>query len=408
MPSVAIVGTEASGKTVFITCLARRYRDRNAQGVFIEPLTGKSAEYVNKNWERLNNSEWPPSTPPGDYPELRWRVHFGERSSCDLQLIDAPGQDLRQIFGLEPERCPEHLRSRAEYVRDADVVLFLFNLKDALSVRDDSVRTENQWVIKSAMDMLVSSSRPRRFCLILTQADKYEAEFKKFDNNLRDLVKQHLPELFAAHLADGDVPIFVITAVGDVKIVDSKLGKPRHVPKPDFKSRGFLKLMGWLKSSLPSGPTIEIEITPSPTTPPVPPPPPPRTGWQLWVIAGVVSVLLWRGCVSGCATAPTTTVSPPTTPAALPTKPVPVIVEHRPQSDPGLFFDAAISRGKVRNDGVFGKVIVEAWAIENGTETDRQSQTLFLNRGETANFEIKLRVRDLRNKPVIYATAVAP
>ncbi len=39
MPSIAIIGTEACGKTVFVTTLAKRLTMPGNQGVFIEPLS---------------------------------------------------------------------------------------------------------------------------------------------------------------------------------------------------------------------------------------------------------------------------------------------------------------------------------------------------------------------------------
>src|SRR5436190_300979 len=100
-PSVAIIGTEGSGKTVLTTTLARRLSTIDARGVFLNPQGVATLRYVERVWQILQDGDWPPSTPTGDLFELRWKLELIGELESPVRLIDAAGQDLRLLFGEE-------------------------------------------------------------------------------------------------------------------------------------------------------------------------------------------------------------------------------------------------------------------------------------------------------------------
>ncbi len=247
--SIAIVGTDGAGKTVLTTCLAKGFQNHSADGTWLEPLTAATTEYVEKAWEKLTNSDWPDGTIVGHSFDLRWRLHLGNGTSCALRIIDAAGQTLRHLFAEEQindfDQLDERIRPLAEYVRMADIVLFLVNLRDFAGEANTNNKVSNQWALKYAMDYLSRSSSPRRFLLVLTQIDLYRSYAKKY-GNWGKVVQHFLPYVYAAYLADGRIKGCGVCAVNSTQVIVDKEGQPRRVPARDFKFEGFTGLLKWI------------------------------------------------------------------------------------------------------------------------------------------------------------------
>ncbi len=247
--SIAIVGTEGAGKTVLTTCLAKGFQNRNSDGVWLEPLTGATARYVEQVWATLENYEWPPSTPPGQLFNLQWRLHLGDGLVSELRLIDAAGQDLRLLFAEEKiqavDQLPEQFRQLAQYVRGADIVLFLVNLKDFAGEGDAEKRIGNQWALKYAMDYLSENPSPRRFLLVFSQIDLYRAYAQQL-GHWGKVVERYLPYVYEAYLSDGRVRACGVSAVNATQVIQDGDGIARRVPADGFKSEGFSSLTKWI------------------------------------------------------------------------------------------------------------------------------------------------------------------
>lgn len=252
-PSIAIVGTEGSGKTVLLTVLAKRFGRVEDGEWFLNPLTGKTARYVEQNWEALCNGEWPPSTPAGEIVELRWRLRGRSGAAFDLHLQDLAGHDLRRLFAAEEihrgEHLPDALKAVVKKVESADIAIFLANLKDFIGEANVDQRTANGWAIKYAMDGFRAVDQPRRYCLVLTQVDQYE-ELTRTHGDWRELVKKYLPYVYEAHIKRGNADIIPVAAVRGTQVVLDDNGAPRRVPSPGFRHSGFNRLMEWLGASI--------------------------------------------------------------------------------------------------------------------------------------------------------------
>lgn len=255
MPSVAIVGTEGSGKTVLITALAKMYGRASGDQLFLNPMNRKTASYVEQAWQSLSNFEWPPSTRPGDVVELHWRMFLDEELQCDLKLCDSAGQDLRLLFAddfdVVSAGLPQSLRELAEYVRSADVVVFLVNLRDFAGEGDPDRRLGNEWTLRGAMDYLANSQCPRRWCLTFTQEDQYR-QYLETHKTWQAVAETYLPHVYGSYVHNGNGPVFAISAVGSTRIVNDERGRPRRVPDRDsgVRCRGFKPLVQWLVVSL--------------------------------------------------------------------------------------------------------------------------------------------------------------
>ena len=253
-PQIAIIGTEGSGKTVLITVLAKRFSHISADGLFLNPLDGKTIKYVESAWHTLNSGEWPAGSPLGQLFELQWELRSGVHAQvgCRLRLADSAGQDLRRIFSDDDvetaARLPAHLQTLTAYCRNADIVICLVNLKDFLGEGDQERRTESQLVIKAALQRLSApDGHHRRFWLLFTQVDQYQAVRRKH-GTWAGVAKEHLPYVYGAHVANHQVMVGAVAAVHDTQVVVDPDGMPRRVPKPGFTSRGLDEIMKWLAS----------------------------------------------------------------------------------------------------------------------------------------------------------------
>jgi hypothetical protein len=247
MPSIAIVGTQGCGKTVFITTLAIRLSTLDAQGVFLNPVGGKTLKYIEDNWRILNNHEWPASTTPGTSFTMEWKLKVGNATEYDLRLIDAAGQDLRQMFAddsiVSQDTLPKSLWPLANYCLTADIVMFMMNLKDFIGEGNDEMRVANQSALKSAMDHLRKDGH--QCCLLFTQADQFQ-NYVHAHGGWTEIIKKHLKYVWGAHLAHGEIWSCAVSAVKDTKIVVQGDGVTRRVPVPGFQSTNLEKVVGWL------------------------------------------------------------------------------------------------------------------------------------------------------------------
>lgn len=413
-PSIAIIGTEGSGKTILTAVLARRFGRLNLnrpddQLVFLNPQNVATMRYVERVWQVLQGGDWPPSTPPGELFELLWKFEVrGEDMECQVRLVDAAGQDLRLLFGEEKihrmEDLPEALRELAAYCRSADIVLFLVNLKDFEGEGDALRRTDNEAAIKIAMDYLSQVNRRRRFCVVFTQADLYRERAREKGGWLA-LASEMIPYITGAYLqslrivAEDRVPVFPVSAVNRTRIAVDDQGVPRRVPDSPFGSDGLEAVVKWMTTQV-----REIHgLQKPPPLPSVPSKPPGffqhvdqwlGQSWR-WSAAAVFIWGMIRSCSGGCG-------------PSGPTGPVPVVTEARWQKNPGLFDDTVISFGSVRNSGKAGRITVTSWVIENGSQADRRSQSFFLKAGESTRFQIELPgIYSVRNPHEVKTVATA-
>lgn len=259
MRHIAIVGTEGSGKTVFVTVLAKFFSRAGEREIFFNPL-GKTIRFVENAWNRLQAGQWPEQTTSGEMFNYEWECQFGQGESFQLKLVDCAGQDLRRIFS---DDVPEQLRPLADYVHSAQVVIFLLNLGDFVGVRDLNQVTENIYVLKNAMDTLKAAGKEA--ALVLTQTDLYDHLLQQHGSWL-EVVRTTNPLglLWGAHLRHGSVPLFAISAVADTTKADQPDGRLRRVPAESFKCQGMEAFGVWLvqaaKRAVPPQPLPPTKI----------------------------------------------------------------------------------------------------------------------------------------------------
>ena len=254
MPTIAVVGTEGSGKTVLLTTLAKRFSDGTG-GIIISPQNRATNKFVEEVWTTLNSKEWPPTTPPGDLIQLHWKVEVGKGQVGHMTVNDCAGQDLRYLFAEEGVTDPTlgpKIRALVESVQKADVVLFVVNLRDFVAENDRERLTDNQWFLQHAMEFIKRSGAHKQFCLVFTQADQYPTYLKQH-GSWKEVARSRLPQVFGAYLKQGRVEVIGVSAVRETVIVDDPIAGARRVPKPQFTSEGIDALGQWITARMRQG-----------------------------------------------------------------------------------------------------------------------------------------------------------
>lgn len=258
---VAVIGTEGSGKTVLITCLAKYLEGGGRNGYILVPTTKQTPLYVEKNWRALNGGEWPPANNSGEFIDLQWnlRVTAGDSRAerqYALRIVDCSGHDLRQFFADgqidNPTSLPPDLTPLIDFCNDAEVVLICANLDDFMSETDVERTTANQWGLKYAMDYKLKKQPNTRCALIFTQSHRYAdvpAQFGSWDA----VTAKFLPLVYSSHISSGKIPVLAMTAVNKVRQVPDESGKSRTLPGDDFGNDGFNELVNWLVDSAKQG-----------------------------------------------------------------------------------------------------------------------------------------------------------
>jgi len=248
--SVAIIGTEGTGKTVLVTTLATRFSNITDQGLFLKPTDnrGETYKYIARNWESLSKGKWPPLTKKGELFQLQWQLQANHKPVADLRMLDVSGEDLRLLFNDgqidTPEQLPEGLRRITDYLCGAQIVLVLVDMDDIVSNRNTEHARETQWVINYALDCAKKRRDQVRIALVFTKSDKYEPMAKQHGGWL-NTARKYLPLVYGNHLADGQLSVFPVAAVANTQL-DTSSGTPYQVPAPNFASQGLEELMNWV------------------------------------------------------------------------------------------------------------------------------------------------------------------
>lgn len=248
--SVAIIGTEGTGKTVLITTLAARFSRVAADGLFLSPSDsrGVTYKYVSRSWDTLSKGQWPPITKRGELFQLEWKLQEKSTPVADLRMIDVSGEDLRLLFDDgqidEPDKLSDGLRRVAAYFREAKIILVLVDLDDIVSNRNGEHVRQTQWVINYALKSSSAKGTGGATALVFTKTDRYDALIQR-EGGLEGAARKYLPLVYGNHVVDGHLSVLSVAAVADTR-VDTSSGTPRPVPAPNFRSHGLDKLMAWI------------------------------------------------------------------------------------------------------------------------------------------------------------------
>lgn len=252
MKRVAIVGVEGSGKTVMLAGMGELYSRPDAQGYFLSPKNYETANYVSDKIERMRKGEWPAATAGDELQGLDWSLKRkqGEEQRpedvCEVSFLDFAGEVYRVAFGVKDDSAfAREAESLKSYVRNADDVIVLINLKDIITygLADARVR-EAMWITNSILSFALDNKhggKVKRAAIVLSQADSY-ANTIEMCGGVRGVLSKYLP-----HVANDYGWLDILSAYAvDKTIVDSD---GHLVPACDFTTEGLRPMMVWIVGS---------------------------------------------------------------------------------------------------------------------------------------------------------------
>ena len=284
MKKVAIVGVEGSGKTVMLAGLGELYSRPDGNGCFLAPKNYETASYVAEKIARMRRGEWPTATAEDVMQGLDWtlrqRQGEGRRPAdvCEVSCLDFAGEVYRYAFvrkGAVPADLADEVESLKNYVRAADDLIVLINLRDIIirGVHEPRVQ-EAMWITNAILSYALDEEAGRktpRAAIVLSQADSY-AETIKSCGGAKGVLMQYLP-----HVANNYdwLDIFAVSAVDKTVLDDGG----NVVPAPDFQLGELHQIMDWVLDGFTRRPQARPpRVRPAPPIPekddsPIPPPP---------------------------------------------------------------------------------------------------------------------------------------
>ena len=256
MKKVAIVGVEGSGKTVMLAGLGELYSHSDENGYFLGPKNYQTASYVAEKIARMRRGEWPMATADDVMQGLDWTLrqrrgdHERPRDVCEVSCLDFAGEVYRAAFGIR-QSAPPHLGDEVlklkDYIRAADGVIVLINLRDVIVCGEHEPRVqEAMWITNGILSYALeerSGRKAPRAAIVLSQADSY-ADTIKACGGPKGVLAKYLP-----HVANNYywLDIMAVSAVDKTVLDDNG----NVVPAPDFQPTQLRMIMDWILDDMP-------------------------------------------------------------------------------------------------------------------------------------------------------------
>ena len=182
---LAVVGCEASGKTVFMAALADYYRPDNANGLCLVPENSATNRFSRALVRQMRSlRQWPSATNPDKTVEMEWSIRSDGETVANIDMLEFGGETFRAVFRGEGG---EKMRKQSEkalldYLAAADSVVVLVSIKELLrdpgsvSMEEFERDTEAMWVTRGLLDFVREKLPGAGVVIGLTQADRYRGE----------------------------------------------------------------------------------------------------------------------------------------------------------------------------------------------------------------------------------------
>ena len=182
---LAVVGCEASGKTVFMAALADYYRPDNANGLCLVPENSATNRFSRALVRQMRSlRQWPSATNPDKTVEMKWSLRSDGETIANIDMLEFGGETFRAVFRGEGG---EKMRKQSEktlldYLSAADSVVVLVSIKELLrdpgsvSIEEFERDTEAMWVTRGLLDFVREKLPGAGVVIGLTQADRYRGE----------------------------------------------------------------------------------------------------------------------------------------------------------------------------------------------------------------------------------------
>lgn len=246
MSKIAVVGCQASGKTVFMAALADYYRPNQR----VNQLCCMTPENANANrfselmiHQMRDLHEWPSATNAQRTMSLKWAMRRGSKILAQIEMLDFGGEVYRAAF-REDENSPQNqdaVRQLVEYLMDANFIVVLVSLAElsrdinrTATEREVALDVESKWVTRGLLDLLREhQSAHSKVIVALTQADRPEhKQLLETYGSAKELFEKAWPTVSAVY---PDLTVISVASVSNTTM-DNR-------PAEGFKTDGVLSVM---------------------------------------------------------------------------------------------------------------------------------------------------------------------
>ena len=246
MSKIAVVGCQASGKTVFMAALADYYRPNQR----VNQLCCMTPENANANrfsevmiHQMRDLHEWPSATNAQRTMSLKWAMRRGSEIIAQIEMLDFGGEVFRAAF-RDDEGTPQNqdaVRQLVDYLVDADFIVVLVSLAElsrdinrTATDRDVVLDAESKWVTRGLLDLLKEHQTVgSKVIVALTQADRPEHKrMLEAYGGPKGVFEKAWPIVSAVY---PDVKVISVASVSNTTMDDR--------PAEGFKTDGVLSVM---------------------------------------------------------------------------------------------------------------------------------------------------------------------
>ncbi len=187
MGNAVFLGIEGSGKSALITALAKMIRDCESDGWYLKPVTRNVFQFLENIPDAIDGNSLPLRT--ATLKHYAMSLQYKGESVRNLDVLDYSDEVYRLAFlnskdDLNPNAHREKISIHREdinsllfHVKGADTLFVLFNLDDAMDIKNNEKNLDAIWVTNACLDYLHKlSTNPKITLVLLTQADKYREE----------------------------------------------------------------------------------------------------------------------------------------------------------------------------------------------------------------------------------------
>lgn len=253
MSKIAIVGCDASGKTVFFSALTDYYKSgqRIGQSCALIPADTITRRYTDKLHHTMRiQHQWPAATVTSNAEgvrKMKWTMMKDGKPLTDIEMLDYGGENFRYAFRDDgTTRNAAVVEVLVNYIAEADFIVITVGLDNMIRKLTPEIYrdmesgdeaydldSEAQWITNGLLKLVKPKlgMNPPGVVVALTQADKHRETLNEYGG---------AKALFAKCWADIDMmyPNLNVVAVASVDKLTAG-----GFPADDYKTDGVLTVM---------------------------------------------------------------------------------------------------------------------------------------------------------------------
>ena len=246
MSKIAVVGCQASGKTVFTAALADYYRpnQRVNQLCCMTPENANANRFSEMMIHQMRDlHEWPSATNAQRTMSLKWAMRRDREVIAQIEMLDFGGEVFRAAF-RDDEGTPQNqdaVRQLVDHLIDANFIVVLVSLAEiardinhTATDQDVVLDAESKWVTRGLLDLLNEhQSSGTKVIVALSQADRPEhKQLLETYGGAKELFEKAWPTVSAVY---PDLTVISVASVSSTTM-DNR-------PADGFKTDGVLSVM---------------------------------------------------------------------------------------------------------------------------------------------------------------------